>query len=414
MPTNETEGVRNVVEGRATAAQLAGASVVGVSTGLVVLALEHLVEDVLHRIDEAAVWVPGVVVVIGALATAALIHFVGGRSSATTEVYVEEYHGETTTLNPTHAPGRLAAAFTTLGSGAPLGMEGPAVYSGTVVARMLRRRVPALGADAQNVLLVAAAAAGIAAVFKAPAAGAIFALEVPFRSRLAGDRVLAAIIGSATGFMTMAALDGVENELEVPLVELTYGRAALAALLGVVVGVAAIGVIWLIGQAEQLTTQGSPWVRALLAGAGLAGLYAIGRGIAGQSLALKSGNSVIDWAVDGEHAIWLLVAVFGLRVVGPAVSIAGGGAGGLFIPLMAAGGVLGRIFADATSSEDLALYVTVGAAAMLGAGYAAPLTAVVFVAEYTGQATLIVPGFLAVAAAKLVVGSRSVSPAQQP
>ena len=387
---------------------------VGVSTGLVVLALEHLVEDVLHEIFEAPVWVPAVAVVIGALATAILVKFVAGGSSSSTEVYVEEFHDEASKLDPTHAPGRLAAAFTTLGSGAPLGLEGPAVYSGSAVASLLRRRVPALAAEAHTVLLVAAAAAGIAAVFKAPAAGAIFALEVPFRNHLAGERVLAAIFGSATGFMTMAVVDGVKNELEVPLVELTYQSTALAAVLGVVVGVAALAVIWLVGQAEHLTTVGSPWVRALAAGGALAGLYAVGRGIAGESLALQSGNSVIDWAVDGDHAVWLLLAVFAIRAVGPAVSIAGGGVGGLFIPLMAAGGIVGRLFADATSSEDLALYVTVGGAAMLGAGYAVPLTAVVFVAEYTGQATMIVPGLLAVTLAKLVVGGRSVSPAQLP
>ncbi|MFW2382903.1 MAG: chloride channel protein [Acidimicrobiales bacterium] len=395
-----------------TVAQLGGSAVVGVSTGLVVLAVEHLVEDVLHEIDEAPLWVPAAAVVLGALVTAALVHFVAGGSSASTEVYVEEFHEEEATLNPRHAPGRLVAAFTTLGSGAPLGMEGPAVYTGSAVATILRRRVPALGVGAHNTLLVAAAAAGIAAVFKAPAAGAIFALEVPFRGRLAGERVLAAVIGSATGFMTMAALDGVKNELEVPLVELTYSRAALAVVLGMVVGVAAIGVIWLIEQAERLTTRGSPGIRALVAGGALAGLYAIGRGIAGESLALQSGNKVIDWAVGGDHALWLLIAVFGLRAVGPAVSIAGGGVGGLFIPLMAAGAVVGRLFADAASSDDLALYVTIGAAAMLGAGYAVPLTAVVFVAEYTGQATLIIPGLLAVAVARLVAGDRSVSAAQ--
>ncbi len=387
---------------------------VGVSTGLVVLALEHLVEDVLHEIFEAPVWVPAVVVVAGAVATAILVQFLAGGTSSSTEVYVEEFHDEASTLDPAHAPGRLAAAFTTLGSGAPLGLEGPAVYTGTVVATVLRRRVPALAAGAHSALLIAAAAAGIAAVFKAPAAGAIFALEVPYHHRLAGERVVAAIFGSATGFMTMAAVDGIENELEVPLIELSYESAALSAVLGLVVGVAALGVIWLIGQAEHLTEWGSPWVRALLAGAGLAGLYGIGRELTGESLALQSGNSVIDWAVSGDHAVWLLVAVFALRAFGPAVSIAGGGVGGLFIPLMAAGAVVGRLFADATSEGDLALYVTVGAAAMLGAGYAVPLTAVVFVAEYTGQATVIVSGLLAVILAKLVVGNRSVSPAQLP
>ncbi len=397
-----------------TTAQVVGASSVGVATGLVVLALEHLVDDVLHEIFEAPVWVPALTVVAGGLATAGLVRLIGGGSSATTEVYVEEVHQPSPTIDPTNAPGRLAAAFTTLGSGAPLGLEGPAVYTGSAVATVLRRRVPALAAGPHNVLLVAAAAAGIATVFKAPAAGAIFALEVPYRERLAGERVLAALFGSATGFMTMAAFDGVKNELEVPLVELTYGRAALAVVLGVVVGAAAIGVIWLIGQAGRLSGQGSPWIRALVAGGVLAGLYGIGRGIGAGSLALRSGNDVINWAVDGDHAVWLLVAVFGLRAAGPAVSIAGGGVGGLFIPLMAAGAIVGRLFADAASAEDLALYVTIGAAAMLGAGYAVPLTAVVFIAEYTGQATLIVPGLLAVTVAKLVVGARSVSPAQQP
>ena len=52
------------------------------------------------------------------------------------------------------------------------------------------------------------------------------------------------------------------------------------------------------------------------------------------------------------------------------------------------------------------------AACMLGAGYAAPLTGVVFVAEYTGQAGLIVPALVAMAMTRLVVGSRSVSPNQ--
>jgi CIC family chloride channel protein len=84
----------------------------------------------------------------------------------------------------------------------------------------------------------------------------------------------------------------------------------------------------------------------------------------------------------------------------------------LFVPLMAAGAVIGRLFADAGNVADAALYVVVGAAAMLGAGYAVPLTAVVFVAEFTGQAAYIVPGLLAMTTAHLVVGNRSVSGSQ--
>ena len=276
-----------------------------------------------------------------------------------------------------HVPGRLGGAFTTLAAGAPLGMEGSAVYTGSAVATIVHRYWRRIDRASFHALLVAGAAAGIAAVFKAPAAGAIFAMEVPFRGRLAGERVLPALFGAGAGYLTMAAVEGVENDLEIPLIEMTFERSMWSLVLGLAVGVAAIGVIWLVSTAERLATRSSPLARAAIAGLALAGLYAIGRGITGKSLALTSGNSVIDWAIDPGHAIWLLVAVFAIRALGPAVTIAGGGVGGLFIPLMAAGAVIGRIFADAVDPEETALYVTVGAACMLGGGYAAPLTGVV-------------------------------------
>ena len=392
--------------------RLAVSAMIGVVTGLVVLVLEHTVDDILKEIFEAPVWVPAAVVAAGAIVTAVITRFLSGNETATTEVHVEEFHRDHPALEPKHAPGRLLAAFTTLASGAPLGMEGPAVYTGSVVAGVVHRRRPQLSAETHHALLVAGAAAGIAAVFNAPAAGAIFAMEVPFRGRLAGERVLPAIFGSAAGYLTMATIDGVKPELEVPLIELTTGRVLGSILLGLVVGVAALGVIGLVNAAESLHHRFPAWIRALVAGAALAGLYAAGRGMTGEPVALASGNSVIDWALQPDHAVAVLVGVFQLRAVGPAVSIAGGGVGGLFIPLMAAGAVVGRMFSDAVNVEDLSLYVIVGAAGMLGAGYAVPLTGVVFVAEYTGQATVIVPALVAMAAIRVVVGARSVSPNQ--
>ncbi len=399
---------------RDLAARVVASTVIGVVTGLVVLALEHLVDEVLHEVFEAPVWVPGVVVFAGVVATALVTRFIGGKSTASTEVYVEQFHHAEPDMDVKHTPGRILAAFTTLGSGAPLGLEGPAVYAGSAVATFIDRRWSALRGEAFHALLIAGSAAGIAAVFKAPAAGAIFAMEVPFRGRFAGERVLPAIFGAAAGYLTMALVDGVESEIEVPLIELTVGRAFLSAVLGLTVGIAAIGVIKLINTAEHLTARFSAGVRAGVAGAALVAIYALGRAMTGESLALTSGNSVIDWAVKPDHAVLVLVGVFALRAVGPAVSIAGGGVGGLFIPLMAAGAVIGRLFADASSTDDVVLYVIVGAATMLGAGYAVPLTGVVFVAEYTGQATIIVPALIAMAVSRLVVNNRSVSPAQRP
>ena len=398
--------------GRTPFAVIVAASLIGITTGGLMIALEHLIDEVLHVLAESPVWVPAAAVLGGMLATALVIRLGAGGDTASTEVYVEQFHRATPDLNVAHAPGRLGGAFTTLAGGAPLGMEGPAVYMGSVVATVVHRYWRRLDRASVHALLVAGAAAGIAAVFKAPAAGAIFAMEVPFRGRLAGERVLPALFGAGAGYLTMAAVEGVEPDLEVPLIEMTFGRSMWSLVLGLAIGVAAIGVIWLVATAERLSERAGPVARAGLAGLALAGLYAISRGLTGESLALTSGNAVIDWAIQPDHAIWLLLAVFAIRALGPAITIAGGGVGGLFIPLMAAGAVIGRIFADAVDPQETALYVTVGAACMLGGGYAAPLTGVVFVAEYTGQASVIVPALVAVTMTRLVVRDRSVSPNQ--
>lgn len=388
------------------------ATVVGVLTGVVVIGIEHVVEDILHEVQETEPWVIAVVLVLGALLAALFARYLGGRSSSTTETYVERFHEEDPPLEPKHAPGRLAASVSSLGSGAPLGMEGPAVYSGAVIATLFRR-FPWTHFISASALLAAGAAAGVAAVFKAPVAGAVFALEVPFRDRMAGERILPALFGSAAGYLTLTALEGMEAELGVGAIEVTFGRAMGSLLLGAIVGLVARAIIELIRLAERYADKGSPWVRGLAAGAGLAGLFALGRGLTGENVAITSGFPVVDWALEPDHAIWLLIAVLVIRTLGTSVAIGGGGAGGLFVPLIATGAIVGRIFADVGNVDDLTVYVLVGGATMLGAGYAAPLTGVIIIAELTGQPGLIVPSLMATTIALLTVGNRSVSHAQR-
>jgi CIC family chloride channel protein len=93
--------------------------------------------------------------------------------------------------------------------------------------------------------------------------------------------------------------------------------------------------------------------------------------------------------------------------------VAGGGVGGLFVPLVVAGALLGRAAGVAVGGLDAELAVVVGVAAFLGAGYRVPLAAVTFVAETTGRAGFIVPGLLAAVAAELVMGHDSVTAYQE-
>ena len=55
------------------------------------------------------------------------------------------------------------------------------------------------------------------------------------------------------------------------------------------------------------------------------------------------------------------------------------------------GAIVGRIVGDVFNTVDPTLYVLLGIAAFLGAGYRVPLAAVTFVAETTGKPNFVVP-----------------------
>src|SRR5260370_39159955 len=58
--------------------------------------------------------------------------------------------------------------------------------------------------------LVAGGAGGVAAISRAPATGAVFALEVPYQEDLASGALLPALVGAATGYAAFAALNGTD------------------------------------------------------------------------------------------------------------------------------------------------------------------------------------------------------------
>ncbi len=103
-----------------------------------------------------------------------------------------------------------------------------------------------------------------------------------------------------------------------------------------------------------------------------------------------------------------------LRIVATAATVSGGGVGGLFIPLVVTGALLGHAAGALLPGLDNHLALVIGVAAVLGAGYRVPLAAVVFVAEATGRPGFVVPALLAAVAADLMMGRRSVTSYQQP
>jgi len=391
------------------------AAVVGAVTGLGVavfewLTIERLLDSVLALPVNIRPWAP----LLG-LAVAAVLLRRGGRlTPSTADDYVLGFHAHDD-LDTKPLPWRMAAAVVTLGSGAPGGLEGPSIYLGASIGTMVQRRFRSVfGSSSAHTLMVAGAAAGVAAIFKAPATGAVFALEVPYRDDLGRRLLIPALVGAASGYLSFVAVTNTKPLLSVSgdapfdLRDL-LGAAVLGVIVGIIIRLYAAG----LREAKRFHRSQRPWVSVLVGGTSIALVAIIAHAAAGESLGLGPGYNAIEWAIEPEHSLWVVVLLLGVRLCGTIATVAGGGVVGLFVPLVVAGALIGRVAGGTIGAANISLFVIIGVAAALGAGYRVPLAAVMFVAEATGRPGFVVPGLLAAVGADLVMGNSAVTAYQQ-
>ncbi|HZM40005.1 MAG TPA: chloride channel protein [Acidimicrobiales bacterium] len=392
------------------------AALTGVLVGLVVLGINRVTLDgLLDTLAEQPLWVQALAPAVGLVIAALCVRWITASTNTTTaDEYVRSFHDQATErADPRAVVGRVLASIATIGYGGALGLEGPSIYAGSVIGASVQRRFARFfSREDAKLLLVAGTAAGVSAIFKAPATGALFAIEVPYRADVARRNVIPAMVAAATSYITFAAFDGTD-----PLLPMAgrqpfdWRDMAGALLVGLVCGVGArLFSAGLRALRTMPRIQRTPWPsRILIAGATLAVLAVVSNAAADTPLSLGPGYNVIEWATDPAHGAWLVLLILLVRVAAVMAAYGGGGVGGMFIPLVVIGALTGRVMGGAFGVSDVDLLVVVGMAAFLGAGYRTPLAALMFVAETTGRPGFVVPALVATAASQLVVGDSSVS-----
>lgn len=388
----------------------------GAVTGLAVAGFEWLTArtllDWVFGLPRAAqVVAPG----IGLVLAWALLRWCGHRASpSTSDEYLRAYHNPDHPFETRPFAGRVLASIATLGLGGAMGFEGPSIFMGAGIGSWLERRFGRyLTKDDARLLLVAGAAAGVSAIFKAPATGAIFAIEVPFQEDTAAHALLPALVGSATSYLTYVAFYGTTPLFAIsgqPHLDATQLLGALG--LGILAGLGARGFSFLLRAAKTHGARRSAWARLAVSGLGLAAVTTIGFVVFNDGLTLGPGYQAISWTLDPKRAVALIAALFVLRALATVLTVGGGGAGGVFIPLFVQGWLLGR-FVEAVAGTHTSLFPVVGAAAFLGAGYRTPIAGIVFVAEATGRPGFIVPALIATAVAQVLMGTSSITSYQR-
>jgi CIC family chloride channel protein len=420
----------------------------GAVVALLIAGFEYMAQSVfLERITHRPLYQIAAAPAFGLMIATLLLHWIGRRASpATSDEFIRVYHERSPRLPLRDLPAKLLAGVATIGFGGALGLEGPSIYAGSTAGLAVHERFRRwLRREDVRILLTAGAAAGIAAVFKAPATGVLFALEAPYRDDVTRRALIPSLLAAATSYVTYINIIGPDsvipflndpesrlglNLIDAPvftddgLVWITRDQLSAlfsgveindilgAVLLGVLAGLGGRFMAWLVRWAKGIAKQTNVLIRLLIGGSFLACL-AVGAEAAFDSpLTIGPGFTAMEWVVSPEHGLGLIALLFGLRIAATIVTLTAGGVGGLFIPLAVQGVILGAFVGQVLNADRPGLYPILGLAAFLGAGYRAPISAVMFVAESTGGA-FVVPALIAAAVSQLVAGSSSVAEHQQ-
>ena len=411
----------------------------GVTVAALIAAFEVITSELLlEQVSNRPIWQIALAPALGLLLTGFILRFLGrNTNSGTSDEFIRAFHDRKPRLPLRELPIKLLAGIATIGFGGALGLEGPSIYAGSTTGLTIADRFQRwLKREDVRILLTAGAAAGVAAVFKAPATGVLFALEAPYRDDVNRRALLPSLFASAASYVTYINLVGTEavvpflNDPEIRLgidlpsgpfnyseiTELVTGVQAgdiLGALiLGILAGLGGRYTAWLVRWFKRQSREVALFNRFLIGGILLASLALVGDIVFGKPLTIGPGIEAMKWVMEPNHGLGLIALLFGMRLAATLVTLGAGGVGGLFIPLAVQGVILGQFIGTTLGFERPGLYPTLGLAAFLAAGYRVPISAVMFVAESTGG-SFVVPALIAAAISQLVAGRSSVAEHQQ-
>ena len=311
---------------------------------------------------------------------------------------------------------KLLAAVTTVGFGGSAALEGPSIYGGGAIGSWLWAKLRRFNLEARDrrIMLISGAAAGMAAVFRAPLTGLVFALEMPYKDDLAHEALLPSLIASVVSYVTLASIVGAAPLFDFASSTSFTGRDLIwCALLGLIIGLIAMTFAITFRRARRFVVNWAlpHWMKLAVGGllTGLCGLVFI-MIFKGSLVPLGPNYEAVPAILDVQHTPLELVMFGALKLSATIFTLAFGGVSAMFVPLFLSGGSFGIAFGQfVVHTPVLGLYAAVGMASFIAAGYKTPLAAVVFVAEATGGHAFIIPALIGSAVAYAVSGDASVS-----
>jgi CIC family chloride channel protein len=295
-------------------------------------------------------------------------------------------------IRPRVMVAKIVASAVSIAAGGSVGREGPIVQIGSALGSVTGQLVKVTGSRLRT-LVGCGAAAGIAATFNAPVAGALFAVEI-----ILGDfgvsQFSPIVISSVAATVVSRHFLGNFPAFRIPQYELVSVFEMLPyAILGILAAFVSVAFIVLLYRTEDLFEKipVPGWVKPAIGG-GLIGAV----GIQFPHI-FGVGYDTISLALEGKLVWHFLLFLVGLKIMATSVSIGSGMSGGIFAPSLFMGASLGGFVGSVVqqvmpaSSAGPGAYALVGMGAVVAGATHAPITAILIIFELTSEYQIILP-----------------------
>lgn len=397
----------------------------GMMVGAAIAAYDYVVNTIIwgsftSRLSSSALcFLP----LFGMIFTGAVLKLFRVASSAMADEIVKIYHAKMAFLDFGELVPKLFASICTMGFGCSAGMEGASKWFGGMLGALFQRwcnrfpRAKFLHGTIEKTMLVGAAA-GIAAIFRAPLTGAIMGIESPYKKDLAHDVLIHALVASAISYATFYFLrDG--NPYFALHFKYSLNYLDLVKCVGVGVGAGVLSQVFLLllrsqkKMAHDIEARTFPMLPFIVGGILLSLIAYLALISVGEPVTLQAGLPIANKLLDGNFPLIACLLILFAKMLATAVTFGMGGVGGLFLPSATIGAAYGACCDLLFLPSQPGLFTLVGISAFTGASYNSLLFSAVFIAEASGNPALVVPGLIASSFAYLFAAGISNSPSQR-
>lgn len=282
---------------------------------------------------------------------------------------------------------KFIGGIISLGSGLSLGREGPSVQLGSAaglgVGRILRGNK-----KQRNAMMSFGAAAGLSAAFNAPLAGVLFVLEELHKS-FSALLFIGAITSAIVADIIAKVFFGLKPVFDIPVTaHLGLNSIGYVVILGIVLGILGVAfnkaILWAVTKYDKvfkLPIEFKPVLPFL--SAGVVGLFF--------PVLLGGGHELVQKLVSSNFTLELLFVILVGKFIFTIISYSSSAPGGIFLPLLSIGAVIGCIVAKVFvvyfgfNASYVNIFIILAMAGYFSAVVKSPITGILLLAEMTGS-----------------------------